>query len=1125
MKKNFDRWAYPRPTLKKLIMELKIAFLLIMLSVSSLFAESTYSQIAKVSLEMENKSLEQVMDEIERQSEFYFIFNQKQIDVGRIVSIQSENQLITAILPELFKGTNVNYAVFDRKILLTTDPLNNRLMALATEEDQQLKKITGTVTDKNGAPLPGVNVYITGTSQGTTTDQNGKYSIDVPDNARSLTFSFVGMEPQIITIGALTMINVTLLESSIGMEEVVVVGYGTQKKVNLTGAVSTVSGNIMTKRRVVNPTTLLQGMLSGVQVIQNTGLPGFDGSSILIRGLGSFGASAAPLVLIDGVPGDMSILNPSSIKSVTVLKDAASAAIYGSRAANGVILVTTYDGSGSPDGKLSVRYSIDYGISTPTNLVEMVHSSPDYMRWFNTFQRNSLYGNTPSYGYSDADIAAYTNPSDPILYPSYDWVKNGVKSGTAVNHDISISGGKQTRYNLVLGYTDQQGEIKNFNAKKYTGQLNIASDIGKNFKAGANIGLFNNSSGTGEGSGDYGYYFSQPPTYMPFVPDGSGRITWRAFIFEQHPWNPYALSQNYLFNRERFNLRTQLWADLKIVEGLHWYTKGSINYGTSNDQNFVGKRLKLYLYRDPDNTSGSYELGDRLKQSIGQTVYKNLYSYLNFEKTFKSVHHINLMGGYSWETEYAQSISGYRTGYISWDTPTLDAGSAGTQSNSGSSSAWGIISGFGRFNYDYAGKYLFEANARYDGTSRMSSDVRWDIFPSFSAGWKFSEERFMESVKSWLSMAKLRVSYGVLGNQNIGTYPYQAMLSFTGDYSFNNSALSQGIAQTRLNNAALAWEVTKTSDLGVDLTFFDKLSLSLDLYDKLTTGILRSAQGTAVLGLTTPTVNKGAMKNTGFDLDIDYRDRIKSGVMKDFSYSIGVVASAFKNKTVTFGTKELGSNYILQEGSPWQEWYMLKAIGIFQSKEEIASSPKQYGENTQPGSLKFEDANKDGVIDDNDRVALGYAGFPDFVYDINGSVEWKNFDFYCSFLGVVGQTGYSQSAYMMQPNLIPTAYQFNNAWTPQNKSNIMVAAGDPLKTRHASTYFLFDRSYLRLKGLQIGYTLPSKLLSKIHIAKIRIYFAADNLLTFTKFMGMDPEGAIGDFPINRIISFGGNFIF
>jgi TonB-linked SusC/RagA family outer membrane protein len=479
---------------------------------------------------------------------------------------------------------------------------------------------------------------------------------------------------------------------------------------------------------------------------------------------------------------------------------------------------------------------------------------------------------------------------------------------------------------------------------------------------------------------------------------------------------------------------------------------------------------------------------------------------------------------------------------MSDETPELDAGSSGAQFNNGTSSQWAIASLFGRLNYNFSNKYLFEANIRYDGTSRLAPENRWGIFPSFSAGWVLSEEQFMKAMNTWLTHLKIRASWGFLGNQSIGTYPYQAMLSYTGSYPFNGSSMSTGVAQTSLNNRNLVWEKTTTADLGVDLRIIDKLSFSADAYKKYTSDILRAAQTNALVGLGAPTVNSGEMQNVGIDLELRYNDYIKSGSFKDFKWNAGLIFGSFKNKLVKFGTREIAGDVntgtvIRQEGLVWNAFYLLQAEGIFQSAEEVASSPKQFGEKTQPGMLKFKDANLDGKIDNNDRVPIEKGVFPDFTYGFNVSAEWKGFDAYALFQGVQGSKMY-YSLWLMKPFMqgtAPTKEQLKESWTPDNQSTTMVMLGDPLSFTHPSTYQLFDNSYLRLKAIQIGYSMPQKWINRIGLERLRFYFAGDNLLTFAKTLsGLDPEKSQGAtlkswstiyYPNNKVVSFGINLTF
>ncbi|MDR2763805.1 MAG: TonB-dependent receptor [Tannerella sp.] len=923
---------------------------------------------------------------------------------------------------------------------------------------------------------------------------------------------------------------ITLLEDAKALEEVVVVGYGTQKKVNLTGSVSSISGEAITKRPVINAVSMLQGLLPGVRVVQNNGQPG-GSFTMQIHGYGTFsGAGVNPMVLIDGVEGDMASLDPNTIQSVSVLKDAASAAIYGSRAANGVILVTTKDGS-SPDGKLKVAYHYNYGIHSPTKMLDMVTNSADYMTAWNTRIRNTNYGvDMPARQYPQEEIEKYRNATDRIQYPNFDWVDFIVNPAPTQMHNLSVSGGKQTRYNFSLGYFDEKGTMEAFWYKRYNGQLNIVSDVSKRLKIGVNVNLKKGVKGE-EGSGQENYFgcvLAQAPTYMPTLPDGSGRYSWRAYPFEECNWNPYLMLKEQPTTTDDYDVKAQAWSDFEILDGLHWYVKAATNYRTSQFSAFVGNSFYEQIYRYPHGDG--YQLSTSLNKSNTHTLYTNLHSYLDYNKRF-GVHQVGVMFGYSSEENKYNEMGAYRREYASPLIPELNAGAPDGQTNSGTSNAWAMQSVFGRLNYSFRDKYLLEADMRYDGTSRLSPDSRWGLFPSFSAGWRISEEQFMESTRNWLSNLKIRGSWGQLGNQNIGLYPYQAMLSFSGVYPFDNSTLVQGVAQTSLNNYNIKWETTTTTGLGLDVTLYNKLSLTLDVYRKLTTDILRSAQVNALVGLSAPTINNGSVQNTGYDLDIKYQDRVQNGIWKGLTYDVGVIVGGFKNKLVEFGTWEDGGSVMREEGRPWNTFYLLQVEGIFQSAEEVANAPKQFGENTQPGMLKYKDVNGDNKIDNTDRVPMEKGVFPDCTYGFTLNGAWKGFDLYGFFQGVAGSKVYV-TGWGLQPFVqgsAPTKDQFANAWTPENHSTKYVMLGDPVSYSHPSTYLLKDNSYFRLKTLQFGYSLPGNLIGKVGLSRLRIYFSGDNLLTFTNYEGLDPErsgnGRYVSYPQNKVVSFGCNIEF
>lgn len=1114
----------PRPC-KHFFRIMKITGLFLFMLIFCLHAENTNSQNVRVTIKQTNAELEDVLNVIEKQTDYLFVYN-KYVNVDRKVSVNLNKRPLEEVLKSLFAGTDIKYTVDGAYIILSAQ---KEIPGDAPPVSQQSRRITGVVKDTNGETIIGANVIEKGSTNGTVTDIDGRFGLAISEKA-IIQVSYIGYVAQEITVGNLTDLSIVLKEDFQNLEEVVIVGYGTQKKLNLTGAVATVKGDDIIKRPVINAANMLQGLMPGVQITQATGQPG-SSASIQIRGKGTYSdAGSNPLVLIDGVEGDMNKLDPNVIESVSVLKDAASASIYGSRAANGVILVKTKDG-GSRDGKIVVSYNFNYGIHSPTKMLDLVTNSADYMEAFNTFRVNNNYGIAlPEAMYPQEEIDKYRNATDRTLYPNYDWIGNFIESAPTQMHNISISGGDKTRYNLSLGYFDEKGTMEAFQYKRYNGQLNIVSDVNNRLRIGGNV-AFNKGDRKEELSGATNYFLcltSQAPTYMPTLADGSGRYTWRAYEFEMCNWNPYYKLKEETKRIDEYNLSAQVWSDFEVIDGLHWHVKGATNYSTVQQSSFSAQNIYLLLYRD-DAVRG-YDNTSYLNKKDEHTFYTNLQTYLQYSKKIKK-HDIGAMLGYSNEENRYNWLSGRRQNFSSPLTPEINAGSPAGQTNEGTSEAWAMQSVFGRVNYAFNDRYLFEANLRYDGTSRMASGNRWGVFPSFSAGWRISEEKFMEPAKSWLNNLKLRGSWGKLGNQNIGVYPYQAMLEFTGVYPFDNSNLSQGVAQTKLNNQHIKWETTTTTNVGVDVMVFNKLSVTFEVYKKLTENILRKAQVNALVGLDAPIINSGSMQNIGFDLDVKWQDRINDGVLKGFNYGAGLVLGSFKNKLVKFGTWEDGGRVMKEEGRPWETFYLLQADGIFQTKEEIDAAPKQFGENTQPGMLRYKDVNNDGVINNDDRVPMEKGVFPSCTYGFNLNAEWKGIDFYAFFQGVAGSKVYV-TGWGIQPfqqGTAPTKDQLAKAWTPENKSNTHVMLGDPVSYSHPSTYLLQDNSYLRLKTLQVGYSLPQKWISKVGLNKIRVYFSGDNLLTFTDYEGLDPErsasGTFLAYPQNKVISFGCNIIY
>lgn len=991
------------------------------------------------------------------------------------------------------------------------------------------KEIHGTITNMANKPLSGVSVGVKGTKNIVLSDDAGQYHINAKVGA-TLEFSYIGLAKQEIIVGAKSQIDIALAPDANSLNDVVVVGYGTQKKIDLTGSIATVKGDELEKRHVVDPASSMEGLLPGVSVVQNSGQPGGEGTSIQIRGQGTYsGAGSNPLVLIDGVEGDLSTLDPATIESVSVLKDAASASIYGSRGANGVILVTTKDGSENK-GKFKVNYNINYSLANPTTLPDLVTNSVQYMQLFNEGKLNGGITD-PNQLYPDSIIALYQNPSDPIKYPNANWASIMFKTAPTLINTLSISGGEKTTYNATISYANQKGDMQAFSYKKFNARFNLASRISKIFRVGFNIGLNNgNQSQPMNGAADAFYQtIAHPPTALPFLPDGSGRYTYQAYPWESTRSNQFA-ANNQLAENVSYTITSQAWADLEIIDRLHWFTKVAVN-GTFNRNKSFAAEVPVYNYFNPDNLGFSSSIpGTGLNESMDQTIYKNLYSYLTYNHAFGK-HEISVQGGYSMEQDNYYFLQASRPSYSVGSLQELNAGDATPQYNSGTSNAWALESFFGRANYNYQNKYLFEANVRYDGSSRLSPDSRWGIFPSFSAGWRITEEKFMENIKkSWLTDLKIRGSWGQLGNQNIGLYPYQSLINIGTNYPFGSN-LQTGAEQSALNNPSISWETTTMSDIGFDATLFKHLNVTFDAYKKLTTNILRSAQITGIVGLSAPTINSGAMSDVGLELAVKYSNTVQYGALEGLTYNAGFNISGFRNKVVDFGTPQDNGSSIIEQGKPWNSFYILQLDGIFQDQAEIDASPKQFGETTAPGDLKFKDINKDGVIDNNDRVLMTKGVFPAYNFGINLSASFKGFDIYAFVQSVQGQKGIFGGGGIVPfwAAIPPTKQIAEQSWTPENHSNTMpklyyyTTSGSARIYNHPSTFLLYDMSYIRVKNLQIGYTLPKSVAKKIAMSNLRLYVSGDNLFTFTKFPGMDPEtpqGAYLTYPQNKVISFG-----
>ena len=1029
-----------------------------------------------------------------------------------------------------------------------SSPNNMSYPATYSENSKRLADIIvkGSVKDNQGG-LPGVAVKVQGSSIATTTDVNGNFSISVPENA-TLVFSFVGYVTQSLPVNNKTTISITLVPDSKSLDEVVVVGYGTQKKVNLTGAVSAVTGVELVTRQAPNTTSLLQGRMPGVQIIQNSGQPGDERANIQIRGKNTFsGAGNDPLILIDGIEGSLNNVNPNNIESISVLKDAASSSIYGSRAANGVILVTTKSGK---EGRLNVDYTFNFNSQRPTSLYDRVTNSVQYMELKNKAIAHSGSNVIP---YTPQEIESFRlgATTNPEQYPSYDWMDAVFNTAPLQQHFLSVNGGKEgTTYNFGLGYLDQQGILIATDYKRFDAQFNLKTNLNGKVTFGTNIAFskgdshetaLNNNFEGNTTEDQILSALSAHPMYKPYLPDGSGRYTAKGYLKDQGNKNPVAVAENGGKDLDTYYSLASAFLNVDILPGLKGEIKGGVRYtDRATDVHVIG--IPAFFYQP--NASGNYLSAAAFNGTVGENnltirdekeVQLTYFANLNYKKTFAKWHNFDALLGVSQETYRYDRLQGFKRNAPTSDLTEFAGYSPAGQTVDGFAWEWAIQSLFGRLNYNFKEKYLLEANFRYDGSSRFSPGNKWGFFPSASFGWRLSEEPFLEKVE-WIDNIKPRISWGQVGNQNISAsingesqpYPYQSFLN-TGNYQIDG-AYQQALLITALNNQNIKWETTTLANLGLDFGFFNsKVFGSVDWYTKNTTDILRTLQVPNSIGLEGPTVNQGEMSNTGLELLLGYTNRIN-----DFNFKVQGNFETYKNKLIKFGAREVnnGAGTLRQEGLPLDSYFMYVFDGIYQNQTEINNGPIPLV-SSKPGDMKYKDISgpsgvPDGRITADDRTLVSGA-LPKFNYGMTFNMDYKKFDLSFFFQGVQGRKILIREwgiAPFRQGSPPPTFWL--NAWDGEGTSNTIphIFIDNYAPNTQVSTWYLQDASYIRLKNLQLGYNFPQSLLKKAKMQALRLYLSGDNLLTFTKFFeGIDPERAAASgrgaiYPQAKLYSFG-----
>ncbi|HIR38469.1 MAG TPA: TonB-dependent receptor [Candidatus Limisoma gallistercoris] len=982
--------------------------------------------------------------------------------------------------------------------------------------------VKGQVVGDEGEPLAGVTVISSDGKAGTATDVDGNYVLRLTAPT-TLTFSYIGYETEKVKVTKSGTRNVEMSSSNLMLDDVVVVGYGTQKKINLTGSVQSVSSDEIIRRSVSTGSAALQGIVPGLSAVVSSGQPGNDQASLKLRGQGSLNSSTSPLILIDGIEGDMNRIDLNTVESITVLKDAASVSIYGSRASNGVILVTTKRGK---EGKVNVSFNGYAGVNMPTTLPKPV-GAVQYMQAVDAARVN----NHQDPQYTDM-IALYQNGGvDNMTYFDTDWLGSVLKDyAWTQNYSVSVSGGNdRAKVYASAGYYKQEGMIENNEFSRMSLRVNTDTKVNDWLRVGADVSV-RQANALSPAMASASTIIGYAMTFSPLLPGINADGTYGKG--NDSALNPIALTRNGGRNKStapEYIVRATV--NIDPFEGLNIFGAYSWKRNDAETSAFQTP----YDYYENGELIGSYpSTGSSGSEQWGVTVAKQFNLQGTYEKTFNKKHYFKAMLGFQSEQLDYHWITTGRSGYNYEGYEDLVHGDASTATNSSNRYAWAMLSYFYRFNYIYDNRYLFEVNGRYDGTSRFKAGNRWGFFPSFSAGWRISEEEFYEPVKDVVNEMKLRASYGELGNQAIsGYYPYSASISSSTAYGYwFDEEFSPGVAQTQLANEQISWEKSRQVDVGVDLAFFNnRFLVTGDYYIRYIDDMLQQFPVPLFVSMTSPWQNAGSMRNNGWELSLTWQDRVG-----DFSYYIRGNLSDVKNTVTNLYGKEYVGTTITREGDPYGSWYGYVADGLFQSREEIESTPVYGGnkDNVEPGYIKYVDIDDDGDIDGDDRTIIGNPS-PRYEFGLTVGGEWKGLDFSVFFQGVGKKDVYYSGggARPLSGNSTIYEHQFD-WWSEDNRdAKYPILLQDPTGANQnniISSFWVKSGAYCRLKNVVVGYTLPKEWVEKAMLSKVRIYASAQNALTIRNnfYKGFDPEissGGASMYPLNMSFLFGLNVEF
>lgn len=1079
------RYCFKNPRFKQIFRIMRISTFLLMVCVFCSYAGNAHSQNAKVSIRMNNVKLDKILNEIENQTDYLFIYN-NQVDINKITSVKVKNEAVAQVLDRILSGTGINYELEGTHIILTTEAIKD------LHAQQQAKTVTGTVTDVSGEPIIGANIRIKGTTTGTITDIDGNFSIEAEPQS-VIEVSYIGYLTQETVINNQKSIRFLLKEDTKTLDEVVVIGYGVQKKADLTGSVANINTEKLNTQSNANIGQALQGKIAGVDIVSQGGAPG-SGTRIMVRGIGTLN-NAFPLYIVDGMyMNSIDHINPNDIASIDVLKDASSAAIYGSRAANGVIIVTTKEGSNT-EGKPIIDLSVNLGISTASKFLDML----DAKGWaeVTTIARQAI-------GKPALDMA-----TDLANKPDNDWQDIMFRPALMQNYNLAVKGGgKYSTYYTGLGYFNQDGIVKGTNYQRYN--IQSKNDYKRGiFSAGTNLIIsFSHDKPLHQElrGGMIGTILQSVPTLEKYddTREGGYGGTYGDVVNIPHP---LAIIDDNIMGRYNENVKifANLYAQIELFKGLKYKLNLTPDFSFERYKNYLNK----YDFGLATNSITQLTERQRRRRNI---LVENL---LTFDRTFGE-HKISALAGYTYQDSRFRHIQAYGEG-LPQGLEEIDAATT-NRSNEGNSWRSVLTSILGRVFYSYQNKYLFTATIRRDGSSKFGKNNRYGYFPSFSLGWNVAEEKFMENVH-WLDQLKLRGGYGVLGNQEIDNYQYSSTITTGINYPDGNGGLLQGAFPKNFANPDIKWEETAMTNVGIDfMVFNNRLSLTADYYVKNTKDILLTVPiPISSGGANDPIRNAGKIRNNGFEFNLGWMDQPNP----DISYGINLIGSFNKNKVIAMGS-ESGSikggstnqNITTSEtkaGYPIGGYWLISTAGYFNSQEEVdayAKDGKKIQPAAEPGDIKFVDANNDGVINDDDRVFQG-SPFPDFTFALNGNMRYKNFDLSIGLQGVLGNKIYNATRQTLEDvtkgsNFLASCLDY---WTPENKnaSHPRLTWDDPNRnTRAESDRYLENGSYLRLRSVQLGYTFPQTWF-KGAIQHARVYINAENLFTITSYSGYSPD--------------------